>query len=247
MLEIEALDPIVEPRWQEFVDRSSTGGIFHHVEWLRLLQQQYGYGLQAWCAVDGDGEIVAGLPFARIQSRLTGRRLVAVPFADVCGPVLQRNGDEDEGLAMVLEAVRREGDNGRLDVEVRAPFEGFTEGGAFYHHELPLPADPEALRSGFSKGVKSGISRARREGVEVRFRRDAEALDRFYSCTPARGAAWGCRPSPSASSRASRGSSNRSSALWRLRAPASGRWRRRCSSSSTASSPTSTGHLTRRI
>jgi CelD/BcsL family acetyltransferase involved in cellulose biosynthesis len=180
MLHTEALEPIGDRRWQDFVDRSATGGIFHHVEWLRLLRDQYGYGLEAWCAIDGDGEIVAGLPFARVYSRLTGRRLVAVPFADICGPVLQHDGGEPQGLAMLLEAVRCEGARDGLKVEVRAPIEGFSEGGSFYHHELRLPADAEALRSGFSKGVKSGISRARREGIEVRFCRDRESLDRFY-------------------------------------------------------------------
>ena len=42
--------------------------------------------MSALCVIE-DGEAVAGLPLARVESRLTGRRLVALPFSDVCPPV----------------------------------------------------------------------------------------------------------------------------------------------------------------
>jgi CelD/BcsL family acetyltransferase involved in cellulose biosynthesis len=179
MLCVETLDPLADPRWQRFVESSPSGGIFHHREWLRLLHEQYGYWLLAHCVTE-DGELLAGLPFALVSSRLTGKRLVAVPFSDVCAPVLAGGERDTLALATLLDAVRAEREREGVDVEIRTPVEGFGDGGGFYHHELALTADVEQLRRGFSKGVKWGISRARREGVEVRRACDKQALGQFY-------------------------------------------------------------------
>jgi CelD/BcsL family acetyltransferase involved in cellulose biosynthesis len=179
-LRVETLDPLSDPRWQHFVEGSSNGGIFHHREWLALLHAQYRYPMLARCVTDADGQLLAGLPFAHVRSRLTGERLVAVPFSDVCAPALAGGERDTEALTVLLDAVRAEHRRGGVDVEVRTPLEGFGHGAGFYHHELALTPDPDQLRRGFSKGVKSGISRARREGVEVRRGSDRAALGQFY-------------------------------------------------------------------
>ncbi len=87
--EARLIDPISDGEWLAFVGNSPSAEIFHHPLWLDLLRSQYGYEIQACCIGNGDG-IEAGIPIARIDSRLTGSRLVSVPFSDVCSPVLDR-------------------------------------------------------------------------------------------------------------------------------------------------------------
>ena len=55
----------------------------------RLLRDEYGYEIGACCVRD-DERIEAAIPFARIKSRLTGNRLVALPFSDHCPPAARR-------------------------------------------------------------------------------------------------------------------------------------------------------------
>jgi CelD/BcsL family acetyltransferase involved in cellulose biosynthesis len=180
MLTAETLDPLLDERWQRFVERSANGGIFHHTEWLRLLHAQYGYPMLARCLADADGEIVAGLPFARIKSRLTGTRLVAVPFSDVCTPVL--SDPENAGmLAQLLDTVTTAQQSDGITVEIRAPLESIGHAGSsFFQHELALEPGLAAIRGGFTKMVKRGIARAERDGVEVVRAKDEEALRTFY-------------------------------------------------------------------
>src|SRR3954464_6114148 len=110
-LRAEVLDPIADPRWEAFVTGASEALVFHHPAWLALLRDQYRYELLAWTVLDGE-TVVGGLPVARVRSRITGTRLVAVPFCDLCGPVLAPAapaGAHDELLAAIAAERRREG------------------------------------------------------------------------------------------------------------------------------------------
>jgi CelD/BcsL family acetyltransferase involved in cellulose biosynthesis len=173
------LEPHEDPRWQRLVERSSNGSVFHHVEWLRLLRAQYGYPLIAYCVVGEVGELAAGLPFAHIRSRLTGTRLVAVPFSDTCSPVLAKAGD-DQALGALLRSIRADHSDHGTSMEIRSPVSGLPPSERFYQHELALDGGIDALRGGFSKNVKRGIARAQRDAVDVQRRTDAAALDAFY-------------------------------------------------------------------
>lgn len=135
----------------------------------------------ARCVTDAEGELLAGLPFARVRSRLTGTRLVAVPFSDVCAPV-RADGGDPEALSRLLEMIHAEHEREGVDVEIRAEQAdgGYERGASFYQHELALTPGLEAVRSGFSKMASRGVDRAAREGVEVVRAGDREALGVFY-------------------------------------------------------------------
>jgi CelD/BcsL family acetyltransferase involved in cellulose biosynthesis len=179
-LDTETLDPLADERWQRFVERSANGSIFHHADWLRLLHDQYSYPMLARCVLGADGEIVAGLPFARVSSRLTGKRLVAVPFSDVCAPVLV-DPDDAQALAQLLEAVSAAQRQDGIAIEIRTALEGVGRAGsAFYQHELALDQGLAAVEAGFTKMASRGVTRAKRDGVEVVRTTDAAALEDFY-------------------------------------------------------------------
>src|SRR4029077_13054385 len=87
---VQLLDPVDDQRWARLVQGARQGSVFHHPSWLALIARQYGYELSACCLVDEGGRLRARLPFARVSSPLTGRRLVAVPFSDVCPPIADK-------------------------------------------------------------------------------------------------------------------------------------------------------------
>lgn len=175
----ETIDPLRDERWQRFVEGSESGSVFHHREWLALLQRQYGYPMLAHCVSDG-GAIVAGLPFAYVRSALTGRRLVAVPFSDACAPLLRDPQDEaaqQQLLDDLCDVHLRE----RVDVEIRTGLPGIGRAGeSFRAHRVPLSGGPEAVSGRFAKMTTRGVARARREGVQVSLARDEQALCDFY-------------------------------------------------------------------
>ena len=179
----ERVDPLADERWLALLRQSPDAGPFHHPAWMELLHEQYGFGIQAVCVATDDGELAAGLPVARIRSRLTGTRLVALPFSDVCAPAVSRAAP-DGALAALAEALADEQRRAGVALEVRAPLPGLPgarPGAGFLHHALPLAPDgaagePRAPRP----QIRRGIKKARREGVDVTFAADRTALDEFF-------------------------------------------------------------------
>ncbi len=173
----ELLDPRTDPRWEDFVGRSARATMFHHPAWLALLADQYRYGFAASCVLDGDGRIVAGLPWARIDSRLTGKRLVALPFSDACPPLT--DGGSKEELARAVEEHRTATG---LGLEVRWRMDALPGEAVqrYWRHTLPLEEDAAAVERRAHTGIRRGASKARREGLTFERRTDAAALDAFY-------------------------------------------------------------------
>ena len=156
------MDPLADPRWLELVRRAPGATIFHHPAWLRLLRDPYRYELSA-CVVGG-----GGLPIAAV----TGRRLVALPFSDLCPP-----------LGATPELVRALDDfRGDRPLEIRGNLEDAAPGERFHHHLLALEPDVEAVVRRFARSqTLRGVRRAQREGLTCELRADAAALDAFYA------------------------------------------------------------------
>jgi CelD/BcsL family acetyltransferase involved in cellulose biosynthesis len=175
------LDPVQDPRWGDFAARAAGASIFHHPAWLELLSSRYGYETTACCLVE-DGAIVAGMPWASVSSRLTGARLVALPFSDVCPPLFApgREPALAEPLGRAIEAERRRAGRG---LEVRADVGGLSDAVSahrFWQHRLALDSDPAGLEGRFKSQVRRGIAKARKAGLVVEHRTDGAAVDDFY-------------------------------------------------------------------
>jgi CelD/BcsL family acetyltransferase involved in cellulose biosynthesis len=175
----EVLDPVADPRWAQFLARCPDALIFHDPAWLGLLRDQYRYELSAWCVVDG-GEVVAGLPVARVRSRLTGKRLVSVPFCDLCGPLTAEGIGPDAAEALRAEITANRTAAG-LDLEIHEEVDGMTgarESRRFWHHAVALSADPKEAEKRFARSRNA--HKAQRLGLRVEHRTDRDALDTFY-------------------------------------------------------------------
>ena len=175
------VDPLHDPRWARLVDRCPQASIFHHPAWLGLLAEQYRYPVAAAAVFDAAGEPVAGLPLALVASRLTGRRLVALPFSDVCPPLLAPGTHSDalQLLARAVEAERRRRD---LPLIVRAPFAQLDRPVDRFHlHVVDLRGGLAEAERCYASRTRRHVRKARRLGVEIRRRVDPEALEEFYA------------------------------------------------------------------
>ncbi len=181
MAESRLIDPIADPDWLAFVESSPGAEVFHHPRWLALLRDQYGYGIEACCLANGNG-IEAGIPVARIESRLTGKRLVSLPFSDVCSPALAA-GASPGALDALGRALAEEARRAELGLTVHAPLPGTSEAivqPRFVRHLLSLGSDAAEIEASYAKQIKRGIKKAEREGLRLERRGDRAALDAFF-------------------------------------------------------------------
>jgi CelD/BcsL family acetyltransferase involved in cellulose biosynthesis len=174
---------MADSAWSDLVDRDPAATIFHDPGWLRLLGEQYRYPISAWCVTGADGRLAAGLPVALVRSRLTGARLISIPFSDTCPPLQ----DPASGLdpSVLAQGIEEERGRAGLPLEVRGEVVGAPGGTVvqkYVQHRLALEPDIEQVERRFSKSqVKRGIAKAIREGVTVERHQDRAALGRFYA------------------------------------------------------------------
>jgi CelD/BcsL family acetyltransferase involved in cellulose biosynthesis len=175
------IDPVRDPAWARLVARSAGAEVFHGPLWLGLLRDVYRYPIAAAVALDAAGEPVAGLPLAAVTSRVGGRRLVCVPFADACGLLVAPGAGDDAATAALglAEAERRRRGAG-LEIRGRVPSAG-TPVDLFHRHTIDLRDGLEAAQARFRKSVRKNIRTAERGGVHVDRRTDPAALDDFYA------------------------------------------------------------------
>jgi hypothetical protein len=177
------LDPLSDPRWPALIGSHPAASICHTTGWLRALQRTYNYRPVVLTTSSPQEELRSGVVFCLIQSWLTGRRLVSLPFSDHCEPLA--NGPEEldtliEGL--ITEFRRR----GCKRVEVRpvgtlSEGQGLESSQEFVCHKLDLRDGRESVFRRLHKDcVQRKIRRAEREGLTCEDGRSAELLNQFY-------------------------------------------------------------------
>jgi hypothetical protein len=175
------VDVTSDPRWLDLVAHGTETSVFHHPAWLTLLRTAYRYPIEGWCVADAGGRLVAGLPVATVSSRLTGSRLVSLPFSDRCQAAFRDGGHADrERLAEVIDRERR---RRGLSLELHgAPPDccPSTPGDRFFGHLMALPGDVDRARRLLHDTQLRNARRAVRLGVRVRRRTDEAAVAAFF-------------------------------------------------------------------
>lgn len=183
-LTVHCLDPLLDPRWSEFVWRNLNASVFHTVGWLRALRQTYGFEPIAFTTAGPSEEIKNALLFCSVRSWLTGSRLVSLPFSDHCEPLVE-NPDQFKTLSGFVERIRK--NQGWRYVEMRSAnssldIEGqFQRTTTFYLHRLDLRPSLNILHDSFHKDcIQRKIRRAEREELTYESGRNEVLLQKLY-------------------------------------------------------------------
>ena len=178
------LDPVTDPRWQEFVAGHPRSSVYHTHWWLKVLRQTYGFQPLAYTTTPPGHELRNGVVICQIRSWVTGRRLVSLPFSDHCD-ILADTDDEVERLVTRLLPVFVKQGWSYTELRPRTTLvpvpRGLKPNKHYCFHALDLSLDERALFSAFHKDcIQRKIKRADKEGLEYRVGRSAELLAMFY-------------------------------------------------------------------
>ena len=163
---ISILNPIEYPSWDSLLETSSQTTFFHTAAWARVLSESYGYRPLYFTILDG-GRLVALIPVMEVDSWLTGKRGVSLPFTDICQPIADSADTFQELLAEVVAYGRKAG---WKHIELRGG-SGFLGGapasGEYCTHMLSLDGDERSLIKSFRESTRRNARKAEREGVEI--------------------------------------------------------------------------------
>ena len=76
--------------WDTFVQQHPWGTIYHLTAWRRILEEVFPHieGRFLLLRSSRDGQIKGGIPLYTVRSWLLGNRLVSIPFASFCDPLV---------------------------------------------------------------------------------------------------------------------------------------------------------------
>lgn len=182
-MKLYELDPCKDARWPRFLEYHPSASVFHTPGWLEALRRTYGYEPLVYTTSPPGKELVNGQVFCRVNSWLTGRRLVSVPFSDHAALLMSEPDDLGSLLSHLKEKVDKS--NCRY-VEIR-PVEWepidpmFRESSVFYWHKVALNRELGALFHGFHKScVQRKIRRAIREKLDYTEGRSDRLIQQFH-------------------------------------------------------------------
>jgi hypothetical protein len=177
------LDPLTDLRWPQFVAEHPHASIFHTGEWLNVLRLTYGYVPVVFTTCQGS-DLSNAMVFCEVQSWLTGRRFVSLPFSDHCQPLA-----DTASLREILRYLHEQREKQQLRyIELRpALSEGifdtqdqFPRSERFGFHVIDLRPDLETIYKGFHNNcVRRKIKRAEREELLYESGRSDELLRKF--------------------------------------------------------------------
>jgi hypothetical protein len=180
-MKIRIVDPTTFPDWNERIAAFPDVTVFHTANWAQVLKEAYGY--EPVYLVETDNNTFTGvLPLFHVQSILTGRRGVSIPFTDVCPPLFANSGTVDR---MFSEAVQVGCEKGWKTIEFRGlPKTIFGEtpppSQQYMAHELRLTGTYDQIAARFRSSTNRNIRTARAYGVVASIGKTYEAVCAFY-------------------------------------------------------------------
>lgn len=162
-----------------------TGDAFYADErWLDLIQSVYGFRVTRLEARGSDGALRGTLPVCALSSPLTGRRVVALPFSDVCDMVAD---DRDAAQHLLDQAVELGRRHRARYVELRTgpsaildEREDFVATDNYVRWRLALGAGEEKVWAGVEKPVQRQVRKSRKLGVTIRFAERRAEMDLYH-------------------------------------------------------------------
>ena len=167
-----------------FVKQHAKEPLYYSQDWLDLITNLYGYKSILLTTTDALGRITGLLPICSIQSLITGRRLVSLPFSDCC-PLLAE--DEESANALIDQAIHLAQEQKAKYMELRTGSDDIlarrldlAEGNLYVRWLIPLNTDPDCIWSILRKPVQHQVKKAQKQGVQLHIAQHREDMLQYY-------------------------------------------------------------------
>lgn len=176
---IRIVDPVEYPDWDRLVLCNTDYSFFHTSAWAKTLVASYGFK-PAYFVVPEEDRFALMMPLMEVNSYLTGKRGVALPFTDQCRPSTL---NEELFNQAVRSAIHRGEERRWRYIEWRdaGHFDDHLPVSEhFYVHNIDLARPAADLFLSLSDNNRRNIKKAVREGVAVRIERSLDSIEEFY-------------------------------------------------------------------
>lgn len=158
-------DPATDPRWQALVT-ARRSDVFHSPAWMRVLQQTYGFDVQAHLILGANDIPDAGFAFVPVDDVL-GVRTVSLPFSDFCDPLV----DEDDQWVTLADSVLDQAATFTVKVlfnEVAERDARLAEHGRSKWHRADVTPDVESMWQRLHSSARRAVRKSANAGTRIK-------------------------------------------------------------------------------
>ena len=180
---LRVLNPLETPGYDRWAEEQAGAAVFHSTAWARVLVEVYQHRPLYLAGVE-DGGFTGVLPLMEVESWLSGRRGVSLPFTDLCPPlgpgkVIMALRDRAVEMGKARKWASIEFRSGAVTSEL-CESRGSGPSVSFWGHEVRTDDGREAIFDAFSPAVRRAIRKAQHCGVTAEIFRDAESMGDYY-------------------------------------------------------------------
>ncbi len=183
-MNINIINPLSDSRWTDLVVRHPRASAFHQRGWLEALARTYGYKPFVLTSAAPGKPLSDGIVLCRVSSWMTGTRLVSLPFADHCEPLIDKGDDAAEFMNWLrVECDRRQWRYVEYRPLLSAQDLGYAlqPEGSYCFHELDMtPTLEQIFQQMHKNSFQRKIRRAERERLSYEVGTSDQLLDEFY-------------------------------------------------------------------
>ncbi|PKN65648.1 MAG: methicillin resistance protein [Deltaproteobacteria bacterium HGW-Deltaproteobacteria-12] len=184
--DVKIIDPLADSRWDQFVENHPFGLICHLSGWKRVLEASFSHmkGHYLVLTNHNNDSIRAALPVYEVKSIITGKRLVSIPFATNCDPLISANEDMKQLLNAAIELSEKLGCS-RIEIRALASGQLIQDGriGSVVFnktHQLSLEGGPEEIIKKFTRKARWTIKQSAKNGLEFQVAGNEKDVSEFY-------------------------------------------------------------------
>jgi hypothetical protein len=175
------VNPLENPNWDALVTSHPDFSFFHGAAWAKVLAETYGFVPHYFFSGDENAP-ESLLPLMEVDSWLTGKRGIALPFTDECAPLCA---DKNTFGKLFRDAVEFGKSRGWKYLELRGGRNFFAPGIPasleFFGHSLDLNVDENQMFKKMDGSVRRAVRKAEKDGVTVEVSQSLGAMEDFYS------------------------------------------------------------------
>ena len=175
---IKIVNPREYPDWNNILFSCPGASFFHTSTWARVLEKSYHYE-PLYLTMVRNGTM-AVLPVMEVNSPLTGKRGVSLPFTDYCEPIVSDDEQFKEIFTYVTDYGRK---NAWRYIEMRGGqkfLDKYEPSECYLGHTIDLTGGANKILSNVRDSTKRNIRKAEKVGVSVEITNSLDAVDEFY-------------------------------------------------------------------
>ena len=196
MTDIQIIDPTKHDGWDELLLTNPDTSFFHTRGWCQVLTESYGYKPLYFTRIE-DGKLTGLIAVMEINSWLTGKRGVSLPFSDQVEPIAENQENFDSLLKKIISYGQK---FGWKSIEIRGGSQFLGNqipADTFKTHVLNIGDSHRSILKSFRDSTRRNIKKAEKKGLVAKTSRKREDLTSFYHLNCLTRKEHGLPPQPS--------------------------------------------------